>query len=317
MIPSLRTPKRRVETADGANYYNDFSNTLHVALGDCDSGLAVNLGTSNWTVSTKGELAFLMPSDTGTQLVTIDPVRRCRMFQPSQTERFDIVNLLLGEDAFYAAVPGMLLAGKRDDAGVLQWAGMRAIDMGAGYLFQLEDDGRLAYTKRGTCDVFRYDPKTGRTEAAPTPKRLWQVLFSADFMPDYVPEFNGKAFPEISEFCDVFAQVAASHKASDVGVRVYALLSYLRLFNADTAEMLNKLLALDWDLQYTALINEPFPSLLLLHELFKYSDLGEIPVRKLMHRKIIRWGRIFETDKKFCSRARPVRLDGYTDVHVK
>jgi len=316
MLPSLKTPKRLVELPGGVQYYNDFGNTLHARFGERDIGLAVNLGTANWTVSPRGEAAFLMPSERGIQLVILDPIRRTRLFQGPSPEKFTLINLLLCEDSFYAAVPGMLLRGRRDERGALLWTGLRALDMGAGYLFQREDDGVLAYTKRGTCDVFRYDPATGKTDRAPTPERLWQVLFSADFLPDYMPPFSGRGFPGISEFCDAFAAVAAEHHVSDVGVRVYALLSYLRSFDADTAEVLNKLLALDWELQYSALIDEPFPSLLLLHELYRYKAPEEIPVRKLMHRKVIRWSRLYETDVRRVRQARPVRTEGFEDITV-
>lgn len=317
MLPSLKTPKRRVELDNGVNFYNDFSNTLHVVMDGHDEGLAVNLGTSNWTVSPRGELAFFMLSEAGKKLVILDPVRKTRLMQAPPPEKFELINLLLCEETFYAAVPGILLHGKRDENGALLWTGMRAVDMGAGYLFQLEEDGRLSYTKRGTCDVFRYDPADRRTASAPTPKRLWEVLFASDFHPDYMPAFSGEGFPKISEFCDVFAEVAAGHKVSDVGVRVYALLSYLRPFRAETAELLNKLLALDWELQYSALIDEPFPSLLLLHEIYQYKNAAEIPTRKAMHRKIIRWSRMFETGKRFAAQARPVRGLDYTDVNVR
>lgn len=315
MLLSLKTPKRRIATGSGAIFYDDFNNTLHADLGGGNMALALNLGTGNWTVSERDELAFFMPSDTGTQLVMIDPANRRRLFQSPGPEHFELIDLLLCAGRFYAAVPGMLVEGQRGADGALLWSGVRCVDRGAGYLMSLTDDGRLCYTKRGSCRVFAYDPKTRRTEGAPSPERLWQVLFSRSFLPDYLPPFDGGGFLCVEELCSLFARQAEEHRVSDVGVRVYALLSYLRGLDVPTAELMDLMLALDWQLQYSALIDEPFPSLLLLQEIYKYKDAGSLPRQKLMHRKLIRWSRQFETGKDFARRARCVRVDGFEDLY--
>ena len=59
MIPSLRTPKQRIELPSGTAFFNDFANTLHMNRGEDESyALAVNVGKVNWTVSEKDELIF-------------------------------------------------------------------------------------------------------------------------------------------------------------------------------------------------------------------------------------------------------------------
>ena len=316
MLYSLKTPKRRIETPDGANFYNDFSNTLHMEKGNVSMALALNLGTTNWTVSDSDELAFFMPCEADTQLAIIDPIRRKRIYQTPASAQLNLINVLLTKDAFYAYVPGLLLRGIRDEHGVLLRKGIRSVDLGAGYLFQLEDNGILTYTKRGTCSVFSYDPVTRQTAEKRSPKRMWEVLFSADFLPEYMPPFTGARFPSIPELCEAFANAASDHKVSDVGVRVYALLSYLRQFEADTADVLDRLMALDWELQYSALINEPFPSVLLLQTIFRYKSPNEIPNTRLMHRKVMRWSRSFELNKSFAKQARPVNSGMFEDVRV-
>ena len=315
MLLSLRTPKRRVVTASGAVFYNDFSNTLHADLGGEHTVLALNLGTSNWTVSERDELAFFMPSDSGTQLVIADPTSRRRLFQGSWPEKLEPVDLLLRRDTFFAAVPGMLVEGPRGEDGRLLWTGLRCVDRGAGYLMRLTDDGRLCYTRRGTSCVFTYDHEARRTEELPSQERLWQVLFSRSFLPDYHPPFPDCGFSSMEELCALFATQAATHRVSDVGVRVYALLSYLRGFDAPVPELMDLMLSLDWQLQYSALIDEPFPSLLLLQEIYMHRSAQNIPRPKLMHRKLTRWSRMFETGKDFARRARPVRADGFADSY--
>lgn len=314
MIYSLRTPKQRIETPTGANFYNDFGNTLHMERDRENLALAVNLGKSNWTVSEKDELVFFMLHQDEPRLALIDTVTKQRKILPVNTEQYNIIDLLITADRFFASIPGLLVMGKRAEDGTFLWKGVKAIDLGAGYLFTLEDDGRLAYTKRGTCSVFRYDPKTGKKEETPTPKRLWDMLYNHDFMPEYLPPFPGGGFPSIAQFCDSFAEVAAAHNVKDVGVRVYAVLAYLRQFDVDTADVLDRLLAIDWELQYSALIDEPFPSVLLLHKLFQYKTPEEIPVTKLMHRKMTRWSRLFETDKTYARQARFVKSAEFEDV---
>ncbi len=317
MIYSLRTPKQRIETPSGAIFYNDFANTMHMERGEEALALALNLGTSNWTVSDKDELAFFMPYEGETRLVVIDTVTKQRKVMPVFPEKYNIIDLLITKTNFYAAIPGLLTVGNRAEDGTFIWQGMKAIDLGAGYRFTLEDDGRLAYTKRGTCSVFRYDPVTRKKEETPTPKRLWEMLFNHDFMPEYMPAFPGGGFPSISEFCDAFAEVASDHNVVDVGVRVYALLAFLRQFDVDTADVLDRLLAIDWELQYSQLIDEPFPSLLLFHKLFDYKSPEEIPKTKMMHRKMVRWSRIFETGKDFAKRARVVRSSQFEEILLK
>lgn len=307
MIYSLRTPKQRIETPT-ANFYNDFGNTLHAERAGENLALAVNLGTSNWTVSDKDELVFFMKDAEDIRMALIDTVTKERRFLPKAPEQYNIIDLIITAERFYASIPGVLLTGKRDSDGSFIWKGIRTIDLGAGYLFTLEDDGRLAYTKRGTCGVFRYDPQTGKKEETPTPKRLWDMLYNHDFMPEYLPPFPGGGFPSIAELCDSFIEVAAAHHVKDVGVRVYALLAYLRQFDVDTADVLNRLLALDWEMQYSELIDEPFPSILLLHRLYQFKTPDEIPVTKLLHRKMTRWSRIFETDKSYARQARMVKF---------
>lgn len=315
MLLSLKTPKRRIATASGGVFYNDFSNTLHAELGGGHSVLALNLGTSNWTVSARDELAFFMPSDTGTQLVIADPAARRRLFQSSWPENLEPIDLLLLRDTFFAAVPGMLVEGPRGEDGRLLWTGLRCIDRGAGYLMRLTDDGRLCYTRRGACDIFTYDPATRRTEGTPSPERLWQVLFSRSFAPDYMPPFPGGGFPSMEEMCGIFAAQAGTHRVSDAGVRVYALLSYLRELDAPVPELMDLMMSLDWQLQYSALIDEPFPSLLLLQEIYRCKSPEDIPRTKLMHRKLMRWSRMFETGRDFARRARIVRSDGFEDFY--
>lgn len=315
MLLSLKNPKHRVITASGAVFYNDFSNTLHAELSDEHIALALNLGACNWTVSERDELAFFMPSDNGIRLVIIDPASRRRLFQSSWPENLEPIDLLLRRDSFFAAVPGMLVSGPRGDDGRLLWTGLRCVDRGAGYLMRLTDGGLLSYTKRGTCGVFTYDPEARRTEESSSPERLWQVLFSRSFLPDFQPPFPGGGFPSMEELCLLFVAQAAEHRVSDVGVRVYALLSYLRGLDAPVPELMDLMLSLDWQLQYGALIDEPFPSLLLLQEIYRCKSAQEIPRAKLMHRKLTRWSRMFESGKDFARLARPVRSEGFSDSY--
>lgn len=313
MIYSLRTPKQRIETPSGANFYNDFGNTLHMERGKENLALALNLGKSNWTVSDKDELIFFMPYEGEVRLALVDTVTKQRRILAKPPEHYKIIDLLITEKNFFAAIPGLLLIGNRTEEGDFIWKGVKAIDLGAGYRFTLEDDGRLAYTKRGTCSVFRYDPKTRRKDETPTPKRLWDMLYNHDFMPEFLPAFPGGGFPSIPELCESFAEVGAKHNVKDVGVRVYALLTYLRQFDVDTAEVLDRLLALDWEMQYSALIDEPFPSILLFHRLFEFKTPEEIPVTRQMLRKMTRWSRLFETDQSFARQARFVRSSKFED----
>ncbi len=316
MIYSLRTPKQRMETPSGANFYNDFGNTLHLERDGENEALAVNLGTSNWTVSDRDELVFFTKDGEKTELVILDTVTKEKKILPPPPEQYKIIDLLITKDRYFASIPGLLLTGSRAEDGSLMWTGVKTIDLGAGYRFTLEDDGRLAFTKRGTCDVIRYDLRTRKKEDTPTPKRLWEMLFNHDFMPEYMPPFPGGGFPSIAELCDSFAEVAGAHHVADVGVRVYAVLSYLRQFKADTAEVLNKMLALDWELQYSALIDEPFPSILLLHNLYGFKTVEEIPDTKMMTKKMMRWSRLFETDKSYARQARIVRSLKYEEVRL-
>lgn len=314
MIYSLRTQKQRIETPSGAVFYNDFSNTLHMARGEENHALALNLGTSNWTVSDKDELLFYLPSGDSAGLMLIDTEKKTRRRLPEPPEKFSLIDIIITKDRFFASIPGILVTGNRSAEGDFIWTGIKTIDLGAGYRFTLEDDGRLAFTKRGTCSVFRYDPATGRKEETPTPKRLWEMLFRNDFLPEYMPQFPGGGFPSIPELCAAFEDTAAGHHVRDIGVNAYAMLSYIRRYDADTASVLDRLFALDWQLQYSALIDEPFPSILLLHELYKYRSAEELPVTKMINVKIIRWSRIFETEKKFARQARIVRSKEFTDL---
>lgn len=315
MLLSLKTPKQRLVTPSGAVFYNDFGNTLHAELPGESIALALNLGTCNWTVSEADEPAFFMLSDMGAQLVIIDTAKRRRLLQNNWPENLEPIDLLLTRTAFYAAVPGMLVSGHRDEDGALLWEGLRCVDRGAGYLMSLTDTGQLSYTKRGTCSVFTYDPVTCKTEEAPSPERLRRALFSHCFQPDYLPPFSGSGFPRVEELCDLFAAHAAAHKVTDVGMRLYALLSYLRGFGAPAQELAELCMALDWQMQYCALIDEPFPSLLLLQDIYKYRLADELPRVQLMHRRLTRWSRLFETGKDFARRARVVRSNEFENFH--
>lgn len=79
---------------------------------------------------------------------------------------------------------------------------------------------------------------------------------------------------------------------------------------------MNKMLALDWELQYSALIDEPFPSILLLHNLYGFKTVEEIPDTKMMTKKMMRWSRLFETDKSYARQARIVRSLKYEEVRL-
>ena len=72
-----------------------------------------------------------------------------------------------------------------------------------------------------------------------------------------------------------------------------------------------------WELQYSALIDDPFPSLLLFHKLYEYRTPEEIPKTRMLHRKMVRWSRIFETKKDFAKRANIVRSSMFEEVYLK
>ncbi len=315
MIPSLRTPKQRIELPSGTAFFNDFANTLHMNRGEDESyALAVNVGKVNWTVSEKDELIFFTFDGENPVLMLIDTVKKTRK-KIAIPEQFNITDIIITADRFFAAIPGLLVMGSRNEEGDLIWKKMRMVARGAGFRFRLEDDGRLAYTLRGTCSVFRFDPQTHKTEETPTPEQLWQMLFRADFKPEYMPDFPGGGFPSIKELTEAFENAAAGHNVTKIGTNAYSMLSYVNHhFEGDTADILDRLFALDWDLQYTALIDEPFPSILLLHKLYQYRSIDELPATRLLAKKITRWSRIFETDRNFARHSRPVRSKEFTDI---
>lgn len=314
MLFSLRTPKNRIEMPNGDFFYNDFNNALHAEINGEHTVLAVNLGASNWTISTKGELAFLMPAvGGGIQLVITDPMTKQRVIQ-KPPPRFDIYNILLTDDMFFAAVPSMLVAGRRGDNGEPVWSRVRSIDRGAGYLFQTDDGRSLGFTKRGSCSVFQYDTLTGEKTETPDSKRLEQILFTDAFLPSRLPDIQRDIFPSADMLLGVIEKTAAEHKLTDKGVRLYALLAYIRNIRGNSADIFNRLLMADCDLQYSALINEPFPSLPLFQTVFNCKTPEDIRQPKLIPKKLLRWSRLFEADKSFARRSRPVGTNEYREI---
>lgn len=312
MILSLGTPKRRVTTPDGAIFFNDFNNTLHVDLHGVQEPVALNLGTSNWTVSQRGEVAFVFHADGIPCLAIIHPASHTRLFQ--QLSRHKLLDLLLLEDRFVAAIPGYLVTGQRNEDGSLSWKRMRALDCGAGFRFQIEDDGTLSYSKRGSSLRYLYDLDSRTASAVFDPQHLWNILFSQAFFPAFLPPLpDGFSFSS-SDLLDLFRDTAAQHTVSASGLRLYALLSLLERSGQSTLATLQEMVALDWELQYSAGLDEPFPTVPLMDRLFRAPSPAVLHPGKLIQSRLQKWSRTHEDGTAIGVRAKPLNKIPYQDT---
>ncbi len=311
MIDSLRTPKRRVVLPDGTIFFSDFSDTLHVDMQGVQEPIGLNLGTSNWTVSETGEAAFLFRTDDAPCLAIVDPARHTRLFQPLRDRT--LLDLILLERKFYAVIPGYLVSGVRQENGALSWKGMRALDCGAGFRIRLEDSGDLSYTRRGTYLRYRYDPDSRKVDSSFSLQRLWDILFRQAFAGDYRPALPEDGACSIPSLLLVLRREAAAHPLNDTGVRLYSLLSLLEREGAGTDTLLN-LVGLDWKLQYSEGLDEPFPTLPLIQQLFQAEDPAALEPGKLYQKKVVRWSRQHEDDARLGRWSKPLNAAAYEDT---
>ncbi len=314
MMLSLTTPKRRVVASDGTIFFNDFNDTLHVDLDGVQEPVALNLGTSNWTVSDAAEVAFLFHADGIPCLAIVDPRRHTRLIQPLSQHK--LLNLLLLKDRFVAAIPGYLLVGRRDDRGALSWQGMRALDCGAGFQFQLEDSGLLSYTKRGSCLRFFCDLDNRGTTSAFDPQLLRTILFRQSFAPAYLPELTEEDCTP-PRLLSIFRDAAAHHGATDAGLRLFALLSLLEQQGWRDRDTLPDLVALDWELQYSSGLDQPFPTMPLLRRLMQASDPVQLRPGRLIQTQLLKWSRKFEDGTVIGRWAKPLNRVPYSDIIIE
>jgi hypothetical protein len=308
MLLSLATPKQRVTAANGTVFFNDFNNTLHAEVNGVQEPVALNLGACNWTVSQQGEVAFLFHADGIPCLAIVDPVRHTRLIQ--QLRRHKLLDLLLLEDRFVAAIPGYLLSGRRGERGELCWQGMRALDCGAGFRFQVEDGRLLTYAKRGSCLRYRLDLTDGGRSAAFDQSRLWDILFRQAFAPDFRPPAPETPPENAAQLLDLFRSAAREHTVTDSGARLLALLTLLPQADLDRVGVL---IALDWEMQYTGGLDEPFPTLGLLNRLLRADDPAQLAPRKLNQSQLLKWSRSFEDGTGVGRWAKPIQRVPYTD----
>lgn len=312
MILSLAAPKRRVTAPDGTIFFNDFNNALHVDLHGVQEPVALNLGTSNWTVSEQGEVAFLFHADGIPCLAIVNPGVHTRLFQ--QLSHHKLLDLILLKDRFVAAIPGYLLTGQRNEDGSLSWQRMRALDCGAGFRFRLEDDGLLTYSKRGSCLRYSYDLDTRKTSSVFDPAHLWSILFSQAFFPAFLPELPGEFSFAVSDLLDLFRDTAAHHAVSGSGLRLYALLSLLERSGQNTLSTLQELVALDWELQYANGLDEPFPTMQLMDKLFRAPSPAGLHPGRLIQSQLLKWSRKYEDGTIIGKWAKPINKIPYTDT---
>lgn len=293
MLLSLKTPKRRAVTGSGVIFYNNFSSALLADAGGEQLPVALHTGAGSWTVSGAGEAVLLINGARGQEVVIIDPIKRTRLFQKSQ--RFETLDLLLTRDRFAAAVPGLLLAGKRADNGGLDWSGARAIDRGAGYLFGADGDGTLCFTKRGSCRRYRYDFDGGGVRSEPDNELMWKTLFKDAVTPPVSPALPAEYDFSPASLPEQFRSAVRGGAVSDAGIRLLALFQLMDRRGAGGFDLLENLIALDFELQYSNLLNGPFPSLPLMQRLLDSDAPFELRPGRLLDRKLLRWSRKFES----------------------
>lgn len=314
---SLTTPKRRVVTPDGTIFFNEFYDTLHVERsGGTPEPIALNLGSSNWTVSDAGEVAFFCQLDDQPHVVIVHPARRTRILQP--LTRHPLLDLLLLEDRFVAAIPGYLVLGRRTPEGALSWTGMRALDCGTEFHFHTEPgpDGKpqLVYAKRGSCLEHTVALDTGEKAEAFSAQRLQRILFRLAFAPVFLPQLSPEV-PTLSGLLELFRQTAQTHpRLTEPGLRLMTLLFLLDRLPGASFDTLSALVRNDAVLQYAKGLDEPFPTMSLLQDLVTVSHAEQIVPGKLIQPQVVKWSRAFECAAVPGRRARLIRKIPYQDI---
>lgn len=313
MLPSLTMPKQRIEPSAEQIFYNDFNNTLHVEENNNTLALALNLGPGNWTVSDAGEVAYFLSRENEQYIVIDAPGKKTRLIQKKSAPLF--LNLLLTRDGFYAAIPGYLLQGKRLESAALDFMGMRAIDCGAQFMFRLEDDGRLSYTKRGSSLRYYFSSADRKKTTAADPKTIWRIAFYDSFVDGFIPTMPPEFDGSFSALREAFQAAAKNHKISDCGTRLFAILS-MPCFSSGTAETFEMLLNIDWFSQYTNCSNNFFPSARLFDILFTTTDTQTLLPQKTVVAKMLKWSKKYENALAIGQRAKPLNGENFKTIEL-
>jgi len=165
--------------------------------------------------------------------------------------------------------------------------------------------GRLIYTKRGSCQRYRYDFEQRNTLSSFDPALLWEVLLSQAVTPP-APPVPADAGCSLQFLTQQFKRLAQDCEINDVGVRLSAFLTLMEGQGGDPAQTLESLIGADWTLQCLHMSDDPFPSLLLLRRLWKGEAVHELRPEKLPLPKLLRWSRKFERDNDLSKRTKPL-----------
>ena len=315
MILGLRSAKRQISTESGASFFNDFSNALHSDINGEQIALALNAGTTDWTVSPANEAALLIPHGDSKALVIIDPQKKTRLFQTFQ--RLEITDLILTEKKFAVAASGLLISGDRAADGSIQIKGSRGLDRGLGFRLQLEDDGRLSYSKRGSCRRTFVNLETRARETVYDPQLLWNVLFNDIYEKGYVPKMPETDWIDYKKILLFLRHEASIHKLNDYGVRLYSLVAALERSELNAADELEKMIAIDNEIQCKSLINEPFPCHKMLQTVLGSSNVAALKPSSISQVHIMRSVRLFEDMAAQLKNTKLLSSNLFTDTHVE